>query len=267
MAYEPDQNRRDIEATRADMAGSLEQIGDRVAPSKVVARSKQKASDKVEEVKERVSPVRVARRQGEKLKSGFRDFMGSDGSHGSADPAPGGGVPVTERASDVAARARDAATNAAGSLTDIPRAARRNAESKPLAAGLLSFATGFLMASVLPPTDAERQLTERVKESLRPVEEEAKERGKMVANELAQSARQNVEAVKQSATGAAQRVKSEVQDHAGDLRDEAQSAVEAVKGEAADAAQSVQRKAQTAVDEPTSAARDPQPSLGVRRRY
>lgn len=264
MAYEPDQSRRDIEATRAEMAGSLEQIGDRVAPSKVVARSKQKAADKVEEVKERVSPVRVARRQGEKLKSGFRDFMGSNGS---ADRPPGGGVPVTERASDAASRTRDAASNVAGSLTDIPRVARRNAESKPLAAGLLSFATGFLLGSVLPPTDTERQLTERVKESLRPVEEEAKERGKMVANQLARSARQDVEAVKQSATGAAERVKSEVQDHAGELRDEAQSAVEAVKGEAADAAQSVQRKAQSAVDETTSAARDPQPSLGVRRRY
>lgn len=166
-------------------------------------------------------------------------------------------------ASGTARRAREKAANATDALAGVPHAARRSAESRPLAAGLLSFATGFLLASVVPPTDAEGQMTERLKESLRPVEEEAKQRRRLVADRLARSARHDVEEVKEAATGAAQRVKSELQDHAGELRYDARSAAEDVKDEAADAAHSVQRKAKGAVRETASASRGPQATATI----
>lgn len=264
MASDSDQIQREIEATRADMAGALEQFGDRVGPSKVAARTKQKAADKVEEVKEKVSPVRVARRQGEKLKAGFHEFMGSEGRPATTS---GGRMSMTDRASDVSGRARDTANNAGGALAELPHAARRSAENRPLAAGLLSFAAGFLLASVLPPTETERQMTERLKESLQPIQEEAKERGRQVAKQLTQSARQDVEEIKESATSAAQRVKSDAQDHADELKQHAQSAVEDVRDQATDAAQSVQDKAKAAANQNAGPPGGPQRPLRVSRRY
>lgn len=74
---------REIASTRTDLGQSLEALGDRVAPKKVVARAKEtakaKVAEKVEDVKDRVSPPRVLRRKVAAVRSRLPEALGGDG--------------------------------------------------------------------------------------------------------------------------------------------------------------------------------------------
>jgi hypothetical protein len=73
---------------RDDLGETLEAIGDRVAPQKVMARAKADLADKVDGVKERVSPLRLAGRGAGALRRGVRTAVGSGG--GGTVPRCGG---------------------------------------------------------------------------------------------------------------------------------------------------------------------------------
>ena len=53
----------DIRRSRAELAGSLEALADRLAPKKVIARAKAQLATRVEGLKERLNPVRVVQRK------------------------------------------------------------------------------------------------------------------------------------------------------------------------------------------------------------
>ncbi|HEX2023917.1 MAG TPA: DUF3618 domain-containing protein [Acidimicrobiales bacterium] len=53
----------DIRRSRAELAGSLEALADRLAPKKVIARAKVQLATRVEGLKERLNPVRVVQRK------------------------------------------------------------------------------------------------------------------------------------------------------------------------------------------------------------
>jgi gas vesicle protein len=244
-----DEVRRDIERVRGDLGQTLEELSDRVAPAKVVARTKETVVEKVEEVKDKVNPARVAKRERDKLRNGFRNVMGF------SDNSAAGGDALGQR-SDIAGRAGDAARSALGTAQDAPHVARQRAEGNPLAAGLLTFAAGFLLASVLPPTERERQLTERLREGIQPLAEEAAETGKQIAQELGQSAQQSLEQVKKAATGATERVKREAEGKVDALKEEASSAANDVKDEATDAVEDIRGKAQETASTVAGEAKD-----------
>jgi hypothetical protein len=61
VATDPNEVRRDIEQARNELGQTLEAIGDRVAPKKVVARAKDSVSETVDDVREKVSPSRLLR--------------------------------------------------------------------------------------------------------------------------------------------------------------------------------------------------------------
>jgi hypothetical protein len=53
----------DIRRSRAELAGSLEVLADRLAPKKVIARAKAQLATRMEGLKERLNPVRVVQRK------------------------------------------------------------------------------------------------------------------------------------------------------------------------------------------------------------
>lgn len=57
MADDPDAIQRDIERTRADLAGTLAAIVDRVSPKKVANRSTERAKDAVREQAQRATAL------------------------------------------------------------------------------------------------------------------------------------------------------------------------------------------------------------------
>jgi len=177
-----------IEDTRQRMASDLDTLQDRVSPSAIVERRKQAVKGRFASAKDKV--------------------MGT--AHSAKDS-------VTSSAS-----------SAGSSVTSAPGAAVGTAQSQvegsPLAAGLVAFGAGLVIASLVPASRVEAEAAHRVVETAKdkgqPLLEEARAAGEEVAGQ-----------VKRSATEAAQQVKESAQDSAQTVKEEGQSSAETVRGQ------------------------------------
>jgi gas vesicle protein len=193
MSQDPDQIRREIEQTRQGLGETLEDIEDKVSPARIKDRQVDRVRSGLQSVRERV--------------------MGSND-----DPYSSSGPGVGQRVGDAAGSARD-------TLAQAPNQAIRQARGNPLAAGLVAFGGGMLLASLLPSTEPEQQAAqalrdryeEPVKEGLQQVGQEAKERLQGPAQEAAES-------VKQTAQEGVERTKGDAQSSAQQVQDDAQQA-------------------------------------------
>jgi hypothetical protein len=162
-----------IEDTRGRMAQDLDTLHDRVSPSAIVERRKQAARRRLSSMKDKV--------------------MGSGQSAGAA---------ASSAASTVSDTAGDVATNA-----------QQRVEGSPLAAGLVAFGAGVVVASLLPASRAEAEAVHRVvetaKEHGQPMLDEVRAAGQDVADNLKDSAAHAAQQVKDSAQESAQKVKDE----------------------------------------------------------
>jgi ElaB/YqjD/DUF883 family membrane-anchored ribosome-binding protein len=179
---DPDTIRADIERTRASL------------------------SDDVNALAYEVNPKTVMRRKTRKVTGAFGSLKDSVmGTASSAQDAAGGAAHAVG----------EAASNAPAEVT-------RQTRGNPLAAGLVAFGVGALVASLLPATDRERALAADAKDKAQPLVEETKQIAQESAQNLKQPAQEAVESVKQTATEAASTVKDEGQSAARDVRQEAQ---------------------------------------------
>jgi hypothetical protein len=189
-----------IEDTRQRMASDLDTLQDRVSPAAIVERRKQAVRGKLASVKDKVMG------SAQSAKDSISSTASSTGS--SVTSAPGSAVGA----------ASDAASNVAST-------AQERIEGAPLAAGLVAFGAGVVLASLLPASRVEAEAVHRVVET-------AKEKGQPLIDE-ARSAGEEVAAnVKQSATEAAQQVKDSAQESAQTVKDEGQSSAESVRDQA-----------------------------------
>jgi uncharacterized protein YjbJ (UPF0337 family) len=184
--------RRDIEQTREDLGGTLDAIGDRVSPGRIVKRRTDRVRDAFSSVRESVM--------------------------GSAESAQGS-------AQQVAHQASDAASTVAGKARQAPDQVMRQTQGNPLAAGLVAFGVGMVVASVIPPTKPEKEAAGAIQDKLEPIKERAVEAAREVKDEVQSAA--------QSAAG---ELKDKAGEAAGEVRDQAQSSAEQVKDEAKSAA-------------------------------
>ena len=189
MSSNPDQIRHEIEETRAELSGDVNALADSVRPSA------------------------VAQRQVDKVKSGVASVK--DSIMGTADDA-------TSSVSGAAGSVSDKAS-------DAKSAVRRQARGNPLAAGLVAFAAGWLVSSVLPASQAERQGAAALKEKAQPLTENVTSAAKEVAENLKEPARDAVEQVKSSAADSAATVKDEAKSTASDVKDSSQQAATEVR--------------------------------------
>lgn len=261
MARPTEEVRKDIANTRDELGSTLEEIGDRVAPDKVKERVKDNVSEKVDDVKGRLSPTRVARRGTESVRQGLRTarlkVMG-DGDEGDEDylvtpsaldnhsrrTSSGNGTSAARgKARQLSERAGDAAGTTADQARSAPQAIKRGAQGNPLLAGMVAFGGGFLLASRLRPTDAERQLAEKAMSRLEPVKQQAMETGRSMAEDLKGVAQESMGQVRRRATEAAETVKEDAVSSAGEVKGEARSSAQQVKGEAKGSARQVKEEA------------------------
>ena len=195
--------RAEIEERRDDLGRDFEAIGDRV------------------------SPARIAERKTEAVKSRFRSMK--DAVMGTADD-------VTSTAHDTVAgvtgSAHDAAHNLAETAADVPDALKRQTEGNPLAAGLIAFGIGLLVASALPASRRERQLAQRVEPHLEDATRQVAAAGRELVDELKPVAEEHVQTLKDTATQAAQGI-------ADDAKDIAHEQVQAAKHDTTEAARDV----------------------------
>lgn len=103
------------------------------------------------------------------------------------------------------------------------------AEGNPLAVGLIAFGVGWLAASLIPASSAEKEAGAAIKETAQPLVHEVTDAAKDMAQNLKEPAQDAVENVKQSAQDAAEEVKSEASSAASDMKAEANDAKHSVQ--------------------------------------
>lgn len=184
--------RADIEDTRRDMSVTIDAIADRTSPSRVISRRRQAMADGWRSVRERV----MGRAD---------DVYGSagDSAHGLADTARG-------QAGSLADQARQA-----------PEKVVQQTQGNPVAAGLIAFGGGMLLASLVRSSEAEQRMAGTLREQTQPLQDEIKQAGQQVAEDLKSSAQESAEQVKQRASEAAGTVQEDVRGSAQELKEQA----------------------------------------------
>ena len=189
---DPDQIRAQIEATRGSLSEDVNALADQVNPKNVVRRKTQKVTGALGSVKDSVM--------------------------GSASDAQAGAGHALGAVGDVA--------------TDAPTQVARRTQGNPLAAGLIAFGAGMLLAALLPVSDREREVAATVKDKAEPLTDEVKDAAQQAGQHLKQPAQDAVESIKDSASEAAATVKDEGRSAAVDVREDAQDAKDTVQQEA-----------------------------------
>src|SRR4051812_26396292 len=144
MGQDTEELRREIESTRSDMSETLDAIGDRVSPGRMVTRSKNRFSTSVGSMRERV--------------------MGS--AHHAMDSPPG----TTE--------------SAAGPVKRMPGAVGQRTAGARMVAGGFAFGIGFLIVVVFPASRTEEQASGRIMEKLDPVKQAMKGSAQQVSQNV-----------------------------------------------------------------------------------
>ncbi|MDQ1136071.1 gas vesicle protein [Microbacterium sp. SORGH_AS 1204] len=174
-----------------------------------IERTRAELGSDVDALADKVTPAKIVERQKSKVHAAVgrvRDrVMGAADDTGSA-------------ASDLAHHAGDAAHHATEKV-----------KGNPLAVGLVAFGAGLVLASLIPPTRAERDAAAKAKDKAQPLVEGAKDVAREIADDLKEPVQDAAAAVKDRATEAVAHVKDESTDAASTVRDRAQDAGSTVR--------------------------------------
>jgi hypothetical protein len=214
---DPDVIRRQIEDTRRELSYDVDALNEKVNPARVVDRRVTAAKGRLTSVKEKVM-------------GSAHDTTSS--AQGVASNAAGS---VQNAASSAAGTVQDAASSAVGAVQQAPDQVIRQTQGNPLAAGLIAFGVGWLVSSLLPASEKEKQLAQQAESAVREHKDALLEPAKQAAQEIG-------EQLKPAAQDAVESVKSTAQDAAATVKDEGQSAVQDVQGQAQQSKQKVQSK-------------------------
>jgi len=187
--------RRAAEEDRMRMAGTLEAIGDRLSPERVVERRKAA-------VGMRLRRVRVA-------------IMGS----------PDYVEPTTQasrdKASDVASSAAGTARAVADKVQHAPEAVAETTAGNPLAAGLIAFGAGLLLATAFPTTETEQHLIQEAQPQIERAKEELRDAGQQLSGDVRDEAKRAVDETKSTGKEAMSNVVDEAKSSAQTVKESA----------------------------------------------
>lgn len=181
MTNDPEAIRQDIEETRRELGNDVDALADKVSPSSIAQRQTEKVKGFGRRVKDNVM--------------GVADSAGS-------------------RLSDAASHVGGAASGAG----NMPSAAVNKAKGNPLAVGVIAFGAGLLAASLIPASNAEKQLAQTAKDKAAPLVDDLKETAKGVAEDLKEPAMDAAQSVKDTAAEAVSNVKGDAQSQTEDIR-------------------------------------------------
>jgi gas vesicle protein len=185
MGQDPDAIRQDIEQTRSEMSETVEAVGYK---ADVPSRAKEAVSEKVDNVKSKVSDTATRAREA---------VTGTTSRAGDATPSRG---EVKQQSRRVAGLARE----------------------NPLGLAIGAAAIGFLAGLAVPSTRVENErlgpVADQVKDKVKETGQEALDRGKQVAQEVASTA--------------AETAKERTQEHGQELADSARESAQDVASEA-----------------------------------
>jgi len=196
MGQNAEDLRHDIARTREDLGGTIDAIGDRVMPGRIMERKKSNLAVRARSVKDRV--------------------MGA--AHMPADMAHG----MMGSASDKMHGLSEGAGN-------MPDTVKQKTQGAPLAAGAVMMGIGFLVAAAIPPSEKEKEWSGQLLETAEPLKERVTQTGQEMMEHLREPATQAVSELKEAATGAAQEVSQSASEAAHQTTDQAKQATQGMK--------------------------------------
>ncbi|MGH9012700.1 MAG: DUF3618 domain-containing protein [Acidimicrobiia bacterium] len=198
MAEVSQELRQDIERIRDDLDTTLDALGERVSPRRIAQR--RKAAVRARMTRIRTAVIGSVQESGSAVAGQARQVAGS----------------VQEGAQQVAGRAAE-------QVREAPEMIQQQAQGNPLAAGLVAFGAGMLLATLFPPTEAEQRAASAVQDRVEPLKDQALEVGREVKEHLQESARESAQQVKETATEATQEVKQQAKSSAEKIKGRADS--------------------------------------------
>ncbi|MFF2299676.1 DUF3618 domain-containing protein [Arthrobacter sp. NPDC058127] len=159
-----------------------------------IEETRRRLGTNVDAVADKVTPSHVVRRQTEKVKDAV--FGVKENIMGAAD-------------------------DAGAAVGDVPHRLAGKTQGNPLAAGLMAFGAGLLVASLIPASDKEKEAVVALKDAAEPLTTELAGVARDVAQDLQQPAQEALENVKAAATDAADHVKKESQTAVSDVTETA----------------------------------------------
>ena len=167
---DPDVIRRQIEDTRRELSYDVDALNEKVNPARVVDRRVTAAKGRMTNLKEKV--------------------MGSaqDTTYHAQGVASNAAGSVQGAASSAADSVQGAAASAATAVQQTPDAIVRQTQGNPLAAGLIAFGVGWLVSSLLPASEKEKQLAQQAETAIRENKDALLEPAKQAAQEIGDAA-------------------------------------------------------------------------------
>ena len=103
--------------------------------------------------------------------------------------------------------ARDRASSAMETVSGVPETARRQTQGNPVVAGAVALGVGWLIGSLMPQSEKERELARKVEPQLAEVASTVKAEGQQMASDLQEPAQDAVEQIKEAGREATTEVK------------------------------------------------------------
>src|ERR687894_489816 len=188
---DPDAIRRQIEQTQRELSYDVDALNEKVNPSRVMDRRVSAAKSRVSRVRDRV----MGSAQDTRASAQYR-----------AQDAAG---TVQDRAQGAAETVQGAAQQAAHAVQQAPDTIVRQAQGNPLAAGLIAFGVGWLVSSLLPASERERQLAQQAEANVREHKDELLAPAKQAAQEVGEQLRPAAQHVQGQAQQSRQTVQSQ----------------------------------------------------------
>lgn len=185
MGQSAEELRHEIAGTRAELGDTLDAIGDRVSPGRVIERRKNRMANSARSAKDWIFGT----------------------------------------ASDASSVVGDKAGSAVDTVRSAPDAARGQAQGNPLLAGAVAFGVGFAVASIFPASQVEEQAAAKALDKAEPLKQELSDAGREVADNLKDAATDAAHQVKSTVTEGGQEVAAAAKDAAQTSKDATREAV------------------------------------------
>ena len=195
MGQRAEELKQEIQGTRAELSGTLDAIGDRVSPGRMVDRRRTRMRLGMERFREQL--------------------MGT---------AQGVREQITSSVLAVAVGGSDRLSSAADTVNAAPDSLRARTQGSPLVVGLLAFGGGVLVASLLPVSEKEKEAGSQLADRAQPIKDELTNAAQEVVENLKEPARTAIEEVKDTAQEGAHEVADQAQEAASSVKDTAQDA-------------------------------------------
>jgi hypothetical protein len=190
VGEESEELRADIEQRRESMSETIDAIGDRVVPGRIIERRRAAARDWASGMRQRImGPAHAAQ----------------------------------ERTGSVTTRMGEGMSHAKEQIGDAPAQVQRATAGSPLIAGAVAFGIGALVAAVLPATESERRALETVQPQVDAATNAVKDVGQQAIATAKSAAQDAAQDVKASATDHAHEVADQAKEAGKQVKETATS--------------------------------------------